>query len=143
MSIPSKEEWGVIQKGSLDEEHAYKQFFGLSVAQAQEKFKAHALFYQEDLYYMPPAVFSYYVRAYINYIKSEDAVEDSDGASALIQLVNWTLEEDTVIASETIKRLVETAAFVSNKQAYYAADVDIYGCFKEAYKKIARLHKSI
>lgn len=144
MSIPNKKAWGVIRKDSLDEEHAYKQFFGLSVSEAQKKFKENALFYQEDLYYMPLAVFSYYVYAYINHIISEDSFEDSDGASAFMSLVLWQLEDESeyIIDDELMKKLIKTSELVSNRQEYYDADVDIYGSFKETYEKILFTHKN-
>ena len=140
MTKPNKSDWGKIKKGHLDAECAYKQFAGKSLAEAQKMFEKNALYYQEDLYYMPPIAFNYYATAFINYILSEKSKGDSDGASSFLYLTIEILKEDYLEATSEIKHsFIETAKLIANNQKYYEADIEIYGDFLDLHKQIVQL----
>ena len=76
MDIPTREDINVY--GSLDEQAACDHFFGENLKEAEDLFRENSQFYQEDLMWMGPRAFRYYVNAAINYLQSESAGGDSD-----------------------------------------------------------------
>ena len=140
MKIPTKHEWGSIEKNNLDTEWAYKQFAGKSLDDAEKMFRENALYYQEDLISMPSIAFNCYAPVFAKYILSDYAESDSDGASSFLHMIIELLQANRSLAApETVKVLLDAAKIVSNKQNYYDADIDIYGEFSELYNKIILL----
>jgi hypothetical protein len=77
--IPTAEEISVF--GSLDEGHACAHFLGKNVSEAQALFADKAitsLTYLEDLMWMGPVAFRYYVAAAIAHLQSESSKGDFD-----------------------------------------------------------------
>lgn len=137
MKIPTKADWGKVNHGDLDADYAYKQFFGKSYEDAIEMFKRNALHYQEDLQSMPTAAFNFYAPAFAEYITSAEAAEDSDGASSFLHMVSWMIKTDRKkIFPETEQLLLVAAENVAGNQAFYDADIDIYGKFQNIYAQI-------
>ncbi len=142
MSIPSKSDWGVIDKNNLDLQTAFDNFAGKSKAEARKMFSHNALYYQEDLMSMPTVALNYYAPEFAKYILSYEAKDDSDGASSFLYFVIELLESNDLLASEKSKALlISTANAVSQKQNFYDADVNIYGLFSKQYEQIVRLTK--
>ncbi len=56
---------------SLDEAHAVKMFLGKNHEQALELLRDNFLFYQEDLAFMGPRAFRYYLTSLVTYITEE------------------------------------------------------------------------
>ena len=63
---------------SLDERSAVEHFFGQDLLQAEVLFRENFLYYQEDLMWMGPRAFCFYVDAAIAYLLSPAASGDSD-----------------------------------------------------------------
>lgn len=82
MKIPTDSEWGVIEKDNLDAQSAFEHFAGISLQDAKNLFREHALYYQEDLLSMPPVAFNCYAPVFAGYLLSSDAKSDADGASS-------------------------------------------------------------
>ena len=144
MKIPSKSEWGDIENDNLDAECAVNQFAGKSLDDAQKMFRENALYYQEDLISMPPIAFNCYALAFAKYVLSDYAESDSDGASSFLHMIIELLQKNRLLASlETVSVLLDTAKFVSNRQDFYDADIDIYGDFSELYNKIIELEARV
>jgi hypothetical protein len=143
MTIPTKEQWGKIDKDELDTKYALKDFLGKSLNQAKNMFKDNALHYGDSLYAMPYIPFNYYAPAMTEYIISEDAKNDSDGASSFLHSNIWLLSEYPEIVSDETKRLLfEASEHVANNQEFYDADIDIYGKFEDLFNKLKRVYKS-
>lgn len=142
MTIPSKADWGKIDKHDLDARCAFKQFAGKSLSAAEEMFKENALYYQEDLLSMPAVAFNYYAPVFARYIISDDAQSDSDGASSYLHMIIELLHSHRQLASEaTLGQLLDAAKIVSTKQDFYEADNAIYGDFSQLYQQILTLYE--
>jgi len=140
MNIPSKSDWGPIEKDDLDAEWAYKNFAGKSLAEAEKMFQRNAFYYQEALISMPALAFNYYAPVFAKYVLSEDASGDSDGASSFLHMIVELLEGHRSLSTQkTEETLLAAAKVVSVRQAYYDADIDIYGRFSELYSEIKQL----
>lgn len=140
MKKPILVNWGKINKEDLDACWAFEQFAGKSLDEAEALFQVNALYYQEALSSMPATAFNFYVKAFVNYITSERACGDADGASSFLHMVVWMLKENrNIIANDTQHLLVRTAEYVANHQWFYEASKDIYGVFPDLYAEILTL----
>ena len=142
MKIPTKSDWGEINHDDLDADYAYKQFFGKSFEEAIAMFQRNALHYQEDLQSMPAQAFNFYAPALAEYILSVEAAGDSDGASSFLHMTFWMIKTHrSRIYPETEQLLLDVAEKVARNQAFYEADIDIYGKFQNIYDDIQRYSK--
>ena len=64
--------------GSLDEGSACKHFLGKTLTEAEALFREASLYYQEDLMWMGPRAFQFYLPAALNDLKSEAARGPND-----------------------------------------------------------------
>lgn len=88
--LPTAEEINVFN--SLDERCAVKNFLGKDLEQAQTLFAENFLRYQEDLMWMGPKAFAFYVPAAINFLLSEESDNAADAVSSFHSLVEFRLE---------------------------------------------------
>jgi len=88
--LPTAEEINVFD--SLDERSAVKHFLGKDLEQAQALFRVDLLWFWEDLMWMGPIAFRFYVAAAIKYLLSEDAVNDAYAASSFCSLIEFRLD---------------------------------------------------
>ncbi|HEU4343103.1 MAG TPA: hypothetical protein VFU31_16240 [Candidatus Binatia bacterium] len=140
MKIPSRADWGDINKDDLDAKSAFDSFLGKSFSEAEAMFQRNALYYQEELQSMPAVPFNFYAPALVKYITSEHAKGDSDGASSFLHMVSWILKSNRgILDSKTEDLLLRAARQIAKNQDYYEADVDIYGNFSEIYFEIQKL----
>lgn len=75
-AIPTERE--INLGNSLDEQYASEHFLGKNLREAEGLFADSFLYYEEDLMWMGPVAFRYYVRAAINYIKSDSSRGDPE-----------------------------------------------------------------
>lgn len=140
MRKPTRVEWGKVNQEDLDAQWAFEQFAGKSLDEAETLFQSNALYYQEALSSMPATAFNFYVKAFVNYITSERACGDADGASSFLHMIIWMLRENrNIIAKEIERLLVRSAESVANNQWFYQADKDIYGLFSDLSAQILML----
>ena len=86
-ALPTRQDIDIF--GSLDEAAACKNFLGKSLAQAEEMFRSNALHYQEDLMWMGPVAFKFYLPAATRYFASDAAHDDADGIAALLRTIKF------------------------------------------------------
>ena len=91
MSLPTEGELNPIPE-DLDGQCAVKNFLGKNLAEAEEMFREAALVYQEDLMFMGPAAFRFYVQAAIRYLQRESAIRDSDMINCFASVLEFRLE---------------------------------------------------
>ena len=141
-SIPTRSDWGEVDPGDLDAQWALEQFLGRSFADAEELFARNALYYGEALESMPPVPFNFYARALAQYLTSDTAPGDADGASSFLRILAWVLEtRPEIIGAETKAKLMSAAEHVAANQAFYEASVSIYKRFPEHLNRIKRLSR--
>ncbi len=89
----------------------------------------------DELLFAPRRIFQYYVHAFGKYVMSEKAAGDSDSTSPFLSLLARE-KRDPGSVRESYESLSEVVDFVATHQAYFDADVDIYGDFKERATRI-------
>jgi hypothetical protein len=143
MQIPSRADWGDIDKNDLDAQWAFDTFLGKSFSEAEAMFAGNALYYQEDLQSMPAVPFNFYAPALIKYITFGRAKGDSDGASSFLHLVIWLLKSRRgILGAEMERALLAAAGHVARRQDFHGADISIYGNFADLDGEIQRIAES-
>ena len=108
-----------------------RTFLGKSQHEAEEMFASNALNFGEDIQHMPPAVFSFYAQALINYLLSDRARDDSDGASSFLNRILFMLKWSPGTLAGIREAVMQAAVVVASRQEFYGADESIYGSFAE------------
>jgi hypothetical protein len=143
VNIPNSEDWGHVNRDDLDAAWAFDKFFGLSFVEARALFAKHALYYQEGLSSMPPIPFRFYVRAFADYIASEDSRGDADGALSFLELLLETLKRHRELLDlPCASLLLATARRITHYQESYEANISIYGDFSVCLQQIERAYDS-
>jgi hypothetical protein len=148
-SIPTKDDWGDIDRYDLDASYAYKRFFGKTLDEVLSYFEGSVLAAVEDLYYMPPVPFRYYVFALKQFLLSDktlnsksECIEITGGASNFLCLVRDKLRDSPQEIIPIMGELMPAVEFVALHQELYCAAVDIYGSFPEQLYEIQQLYKA-
>jgi len=132
VTLPSQEEINVYN--SLDGARASRHFYHKTLEEAEALFRENSLYYQEDLMWMGPKAFRFYLPAAISYLQSDAAADDSDFVSALFIIIEFREgEEDFHLALEAINRLIE---YVLSDYQKFDVDEDIYGDLFGKYRSL-------
>jgi hypothetical protein len=137
-SIPSENDWR-SEPWDLDIPYAYEHFAGKSNDDATELFVDNAIYYQEDLTFMPIRCLRYYIHSYMAYLLSDASEEDPDGASCFYGLVEVRHEDIRTFDDATRSRVVAVLHRLAMSQDWYGADGDIYGDFKTQSERCVEL----
>ncbi|MEM8496062.1 MAG: hypothetical protein AAF663_11830 [Planctomycetota bacterium] len=131
LPIPSANDIG--SASCLDEASALRNFLGKSHDQAVALFQDNFLYYQEDLMWMRPAGFGFYIYAAVEYLVSADADDDSDAANTFVALIEWWLDEDPEAIAPVRGLLRDACLEVISEFPRFNAEPDIYGNLKNRY----------
>ena len=133
MALPAREEINVYD--SLDERVACDHFLGKSLEQAEALFRENSLYYQEDLLWMGPVAFRFYVHSFINYIQTDSAAAESD-VSCFASILDHRLEFESGELIAIAMSLATTCRKVLNQ-------FDRYSCQPESYGDLRRRLESL
>ena len=125
MPIPTREEINVYD--SLDERSACEHFLGKTLHEAEKLFRENSLYYQEDLQWMGPVAFRYYVTAAISYIRSQAAIGDSDIISCLAGILKSRLEHEPNELRPVADRLAYICDYMIDHYDKFEVTREIYG----------------
>jgi len=134
-TIPSREDIDV--HGSLDEACASKNFLGKSLDEAEALFRDNSLRYQEDLLWMGPVAFRFYIHAAINYVQSEHATGDSGIINCLAGTLSFWHEHYPTELVPCASVLADFCGTVLEQFDRYDADPEIYLGLREQYQRLA------
>ncbi len=130
--LPSAEEINVFD--SLDERSAVEHFLGKDLEQAEALFREDL--YWEDLMWMGPIAFRFYVSAAINYLLSDEAENDAYAASSFCSLIGFRLDHkpaDVVPVGPVIR---EGIIGVLKDFDRYGPDIAIFGDVAGRYRAL-------
>jgi hypothetical protein len=130
--LPSAEEINVFD--SLDERSAVEHFLGKDLEQAEALFREDH--YWEDLMWMGPIAFRFYVSAAINYLLSDEAENDAYAASSFCSLIGFRLDHkpaDVVSVGPVIR---EGIIEVLKEFDLYGPDIAIFGDVAGRYRAL-------
>jgi len=132
--LPTAEEINVFD--SLDERHAVEVFLGKDLEQAEALFRENFLYYQEDLMFMGPKAFAFYVPAAIRYLLSAASSGDSDAANTFCGLVEFRLDHEPDAIAPVGPLIREGLLGMLGDFGRYGCDEAIYGDLAERYSAL-------
>ena len=104
----------------LDGRVARDHFLGKTVEEAELLFRENSFYYQEDLLFMGPVAFRYYLPAVVAYLRSDHSADDDLIVSGLYGLIESRLDhEGRSIVTDHVHELVD----------YVIANFDKFGDF--------------
>lgn len=122
MQLPTRDEINVHD--SLDERSACDSFLGKTLEQAEAMFRDHSILYQEDLMWMGPTAFCFYLPAFLNYLRS-DSADDAD-LSCLVMILRYRLECDKRELIPVVSQVVSICQHILEHFDRYAVNLEIY-----------------
>jgi hypothetical protein len=129
MKLPTEGEINVYN--SPDEIAARDHFLNKTLDEAEVLFKANSAYYQEDLMWMGPSAFAFYLQAAINYVKSDASTGDSQFIHALYEIANFRADQDGFAAAvEALKTLADYV--IANFDKFHV-DQETYGDLRAQY----------
>lgn len=136
--LPSRADWGDLK---VDPElgDAYRLFGGKTVEEAIPLFAENPIERAAELRFTPTAVFSYYLYCFVDFLLSPGAAGAADAASCFLRLVRDRMRVDPSIV-ERYAALRPAIDAVAERQAFYDADVAIYGSFPDLRREMEALH---
>jgi hypothetical protein len=129
MSVPTASDINVYD--SLDERSACMHFLGKSLAEAEGLFRDNALYYQEDLMFMGPVAFRFYVPAFISYIRSNHSTGDSDAVSCFQGLIQFWVDHYGPEVTPVAGMLASACQYILDSYQKFEIPTEIYGDLRE------------
>ena len=129
--------------GSLDERSACEHFLGKSLDEAEALFRETSLHYQEDLMWMGPVAFRFYVRAAIAYAESDHATGDSDIISCLAMIFSFWQEHYPAELVPCARLLADFCSTVVEQFDRFDAAPVLDAGLREQYQHFAELFTRI
>lgn len=124
---------------SLDGKHAERMFLGKTLEEAEALFRENSLFYQEDLMFMGPIGFRYYVFAAMNYLRSGAAEADSDMASCFAGLLEYRIQFELKELSAIAGDLASICRYMVDNYAKFEVAAHIYGDVRSRYAALEQV----
>ena len=136
-TVPTEADWR-SEPWCLDTADAYDHFFGKSLAEAELLMEENAIYYQEDLVFMPTKCLEFYIEANIEYLLWNRSKGDSGGASCFFGLLECRHDDIQSFSPATISRVKNLLDRLASHQTWYEAEPAIYGNFAERAEKTIR-----
>ena len=128
MSLPSREDINVCD--SLDERAACKLFLGKSLDDAYALFRENWCSHQEDLMWMGPKAFRFYLPAAIRYLQSADAMGGGGDVLCFVSLLEFRMEHEREELRPVATSLRDTCEFVLLNWQKYEDPAEIRALFE-------------
>jgi len=125
MTLPTAKE--INPYGDLDGQCAEKHFLGKTMEEAESLFRKASLTYQEDLMFMGPVAFRFYVRAAINYIESESARGDSDMINCFFGILKSRLKNNAKEIAPITTTLAAICSYIVTHYDKFDLTESVYG----------------
>jgi hypothetical protein len=135
MSLPTAREINPVRE-DLDGKCAEKHFLGKTLEQAEAMFREASLVYQEDLMFMGPIAFRFYVQAAISYIQSEAATDDSDIINCFAGILDHRLEFEAEELIPVAPQLASVCRYIVEHYDRFALTPDIYGDLRPRFQSL-------
>lgn len=134
-SLPTRTDISAF--GSLDEKRAIKHFLGKDLRQAEALFRENFGVYAEDLMWMGPRAFCFYVDAAIAYLASPDSAGDNQAACGFYSAVEFQVEHYRKEINSSLSRIEEAIQLIlSDIDRFECGYVDLASRYRNLLAKI-------
>ena len=137
--IPDEADWAGCET-NIEASYAHRLLLGKSLEEVMYLFRDTAIERAIELRCVPRPIFQYYVFVFVQLFASPgESAEQADCASVFLRLL-WDRErDDPGSVSQIYADLRDTVDHVANNQAFFDADVDIYGDFRDLAAELEAL----
>jgi hypothetical protein len=108
---------------SLDERRACEHFLGKTLDDAEAMFRANWEWYQEDLMWMGPRAFRYYVTAAIRYLQSAASVGTQ--ASYFTAILDFKILSERLELKPIAAELAEACRYIVENLSKFTSDLPL------------------
>lgn len=137
--VPGEAEWAGHDE-DLDVRFAYRLYFGQTTDEVMYDFREHVIERALELQLAPRPVFQYYVFAFVDLFASPgESIGQADCASVFLRLLCRREQDDPGSVAALYAELRATVDHVANNQAFFDANIDIYGDFREHAAELAAI----
>jgi hypothetical protein len=137
--IPTQSDFqlGPERGQDLDAWHAWDTFGGRTLDEAYATFRENALGYQEDLMWMAPKPFCFYLPVVLRYVQSEESCGDSDIVNCLASNIEFHFQRghDITAAFACIQAICD---YVLSQYSKFDVNEEIYGDLRPPYENLKR-----
>jgi hypothetical protein len=132
MNLPTADEINI--HNSPDEIAASEHFLNKTLDQAEALFRDSSAYYQEDLMWMGPRAFSYYLQAAVNYLQSDYSAGDDHMIDSLYEIVVFrSHQEGFQLALDRVKGVI---VYIIDNYEKFDVDKNTYGDLLGKYKRL-------
>jgi hypothetical protein len=141
MGLPTREE--INLRDTPAEQVACDHFLGKNLDEAEAMFREDPFLYQEDLLWMGPSAFRFYVEAAIQYIRSRASDGDSDTIACFASILDLRLKRDpsaVIPLAETFRSVCAYVIEHWNKFDAESLQADVrprYIVLQETFKRLS------
>jgi hypothetical protein len=138
MNIPGADEWAV--NNDVDARNVHAAWFGKSLEDVQKFFaRGQSAQRGDELLFMPRRAFQFYIFAFAQYVMSEAAVGDANGASSFLKVLVSRESGDPGSVAQIYEQLQTTLEFVAESQSRFGAEHATHGDFRSKAAELAKL----
>ena len=138
--VPNEREWGKWS-GDLDQSAAHAAFFGKTIEEVEQVFATNPIEGADNLRFMPPVPFQYYIHAFKNFLLSGASKGHADAASSYLRLLQDKLHSDPTAVVPVMPSLLPSVDAVAERQAFYEAPDSIYADFTKIRDELRRSYQ--
>jgi hypothetical protein len=143
VSLPTESDFDPYG-GDLDAQTAWRNFGGLTLEEANRRFREHPEYYQEDFMFMGGKAFAYYFPIIETYLHETSAANPYDDRQAwiLAHCITQQLYKDAPLeVLQLIPRVLNLAEFVlANTDLFDPEPVEGHEAWRELQSRIASLN---
>lgn len=126
MYLPTAKEINPVPE-DLDGKCAEEHFLGKTLEQAEALIREASIIYQEDLMFMGPIAFRFYVQAAIRYIQSDAATGDPDIINCFAGILDSRLEFEAEELVPIAAQLASICRYILEHYNRFDLTPEIYG----------------
>ena len=134
MPLPTAQEINPFD--DLDGQCAEQHFLGKSLEEAEALFRESSITYQEDLMFIGPIAFRFYIHAALNYIRSDAATGDLDIINCLAGILQHRLEFESVELLAIAGPLASICAYIIEHYNRFDVTPEIYGDLLSSFRAL-------
>lgn len=141
--LPTEADFG----GSLDAKSAWKNFGGLDLNLAYERFCEKPLFYQEDFMFMETTAFEFYFPVIDRFLRENITEDVFDDSVAGILGEGIFLQMQFIISPELLEKIESLTSYILNHLSQYSSlpieQQEIESIWLKIQQRIGKLKNSI
>ena len=140
MKLPNAKEINPYE--SLDGQYACKSFLNKNLDEAEVLFRDNSLHYQEDLMWMGPVAFRYYVQAAIRYIRSDAAADDHAIISCMAMILEFRLEHESAELVPIAGQLASICNYIVEHYERFDVTPEVFGDVRARFQALQQVFLS-